>query len=730
MDQITFHHDTVLSDVHLLLPNTRHLMTRLNAVGQPVFVSKFKILSDGERRDEERQQTEEHKERREDTTDSERRDGGGDGGAGGDGGHGGAGGDGGGAVETLLDEDGDLDVTHRPRRESSKTIRELVCAVILKHSDSVFHEEDEDDEDECLKDFVKIEHTMATPLEDVGKQVWRGAFLLADFILSDPLLFTGSTVLDLGAGTGLTSIVMATTAKTVYCTDVGDDLLSMCERNVTLNRHLVEPTGGEVRVRRLDWLQTDLCTDGEEEFSWTEDEVSHLYDDTRFIMAADVCYDDDLTDGLFRTLYRLCSTFNHPCTIFISMEKRLNFTLRHMDVSPDMFGRCTVVGGVCGAWRSCLESADCDDITVTSSVMDQITFHHDTVLSDVHLLLPNTRHLMTRLNAGAGGDGGDGGAGGDGGDGGGAVETLLDEDGDLDVTHRPRRESSKTIRELVCAVILKHSDSVFHEEDEDDEDECLKDFVKIEHTMATPLEDVGKQVWRGAFLLADFILSDPLLFTGSTVLDLGAGTGLTSIVMATTAKTVYCTDVGDDLLSMCERNVTLNRHLVEPTGGEVRVRRLDWLQTDLCTDGEEEFSWTEDEVSHLYDDTRFIMAADVCYDDDLTDGLFRTLYRLCSTFNHPCTIFISMEKRLNFTLRHMDVSCEAYDHFRRRLSELNDLQDGRCSFTVTQLQTDFNQFLIYERIQQLELWKVTSSPLHHQTNSEADWPQAETSCVE
>ncbi|XP_020505284.1 methyltransferase-like protein 22 [Labrus bergylta] len=397
--------------------------------------------------------------------------------------------------------------------------------------------------------------------------------------------------------------------------------------------------------------------------------------------------------------------------------------------------------------------------------MDQITFHHDTVLSDVHLLLPNTRHLMTRLNTvgqpvfvskfkilsdeerrdegdrgGVGDRGGDrerdrgeGGEGGDregdrgGGGGGGAVETLLDEDGDLDVTHRRRRESSETTRELVCAVILKHSDSVIPEED--DEDECLNDFIKIEHTMATRLEDVGKQVWRGAFLLADFILSDPLLFTGSTVLDLGAGTGLTSIVMATTAKTVYCTDVGDDLLSMCERNVTINRHLVEPTGGEVRVRRLDWLQTDLCTDCEEEFSWTEEEVSHLYDDTCFIMAADVCYDDDLTDGLFRTLYRLCSTFNHTCTIFISMEKRLNFTLRHMDVSCEAYDHFRRCLSELNDLQDGRCSFTVTQLQTDFNQFLIYERIQQLELWKVTSSPLHHQTGSEPDRPQAATSSV-
>ncbi|XP_034567993.1 methyltransferase-like protein 22 [Notolabrus celidotus] len=383
--------------------------------------------------------------------------------------------------------------------------------------------------------------------------------------------------------------------------------------------------------------------------------------------------------------------------------------------------------------------------------MDRITFHHDTVLSDIHLLLPNTRHLMTRLNNvgqpvfvskfkilsdAERRDGGDGVRGlketekyedrrkdedtvtedaGEGGDG--KVEPLLDEDGDLEITHRPRRDSVEISREFVRPIILLQSESVLdYDEDEDDEDEkCSKDVIKIEHTMATPLEDVGKQVWRGAFLMADFILSEPVLFSGATVLELGAGTGVTSIVMGTAAKTVYCTDVGVDLLSMCDKNVALNRHLMEPAGGEVKVRQLDWLQHDLCTDAGEEFSWTEEEVADMFDNTHFIIAADVCYDEDLTDGLFRTLYKLCSSFNHTCTVYISIEKRMNFTLRHLDVSCEAYEHFRRCLSQLQDLQDGRCSFTVTQLQTDFSQFMVYERIEHLELWKVTSSL--HQTES-------------
>ncbi|CAB1350287.1 unnamed protein product, partial [Coregonus sp. 'balchen'] len=80
-----------------------------------------------------------------------------------------------------------------------------------------------------------------------------------------------------------------------------------------------------------------------------------------------------------------------------------------------------------------------------------------------------------------------------------------------------------------------------------------------------------------------------------------------------------------------------------------------------------------------------------CYDDDLTDALFRTL--------------------LNFTLRHLDVSCEAYNHFRNCLCEMQELRDGRTCFTVEQVTPSFPQCLLYERIEQLELWKVTAVPV-------------------
>lgn len=57
--------------------------------------------------------------------------------------------------------------------------------------------------------------------------------------------------------------------------------------------------------------------------------------------------------------------------------------------------------------------------------------------------------------------------------------------------------------------------------------------------------------------------------------------------------------------------------------------------------------------------------------------------------------------RLNFTLSHLDVTCEAYDHFRTCLRQLEQLRDGQLHFTVEPVEAAFPQRLEYERIRQL-----------------------------
>lgn len=49
-------------------------------------------------------------------------------------------------------------------------------------------------------------------------QIWRGALLLADFVIHSRDDFKGQTILELGAGVGLTSVVAGMFAKEIICT--------------------------------------------------------------------------------------------------------------------------------------------------------------------------------------------------------------------------------------------------------------------------------------------------------------------------------------------------------------------------------------------------------------------------------------------------------------------------------------------------------------------------------
>ncbi|KAJ3409409.1 Methyltransferase-like protein 22 [Chytridiales sp. JEL 0842] len=115
----------------------------------------------------------------------------------------------------------------------------------------------------------RIYHRLATPLKGVGCQVWSGAILLSDFLLHHASSFRNRTLLEIGAGTGLVSIVAASApvgARRVFATDlihrsrnrsvqrttaaaVGEqswDVLKLCEDNLKANS-----VTNVVRVREL-----------------------------------------------------------------------------------------------------------------------------------------------------------------------------------------------------------------------------------------------------------------------------------------------------------------------------------------------------------------------------------------------------------------------------------------------------------------------------------------------
>ncbi|XP_065846751.1 methyltransferase-like protein 22 [Oscarella lobularis] len=222
----------------------------------------------------------------------------------------------------------------------------------------------------------------------------------------------------------------------------------------------------------------------------------------------------------------------------------------------------------------------------------------------------------------------------------------------------------------------------------------------IEHAMATRLKDVGQQVWNGALLMADFILSNKDLFIGTCAIELGAGTGLTSLVLSRYADLVFCTDVGDGVLSCCQRNV--ERNIGEIDAGIIQVRALNWADPDAPEGSPSSFGWTAADIDRL-EDLDVIVAADVIYNDYFTEMFVNKVRSLMLRYRKCKRCYVALEKRYNFTISKLDTVAPAFDYFKHCLDDLHGNDD---TFVIERLPIGFSSMFAYERSHDMELWCV------------------------
>ncbi|OWA51950.1 putative Methyltransferase-like protein 22 [Hypsibius exemplaris] len=249
-----------------------------------------------------------------------------------------------------------------------------------------------------------------------------------------------------------------------------------------------------------------------------------------------------------------------------------------------------------------------------------------------------------------------------------------------------------------------------------------REVILIEHTMATVLEDVGTQVWRGALYLCDFILGNPILFAGQTVLELGAGVGLVSALLNYIGSSrTFCTDHSTKALTFCQGNIIRNQFVCLTTkssaelgpGDAVSVRCLDWFDKSFPKINAaviSPFSWAADDIDVLRRGF-VVVAADVIYSDDLTDAFLTTLLRLSEQFRLTVVAYVALEKRLNFTLEDLAVCSPPYRYFQRKLCELSQTIEAstRALLMSERLPDNFPQCFQYERVPELEVWKITAT---------------------
>jgi predicted nicotinamide N-methyase len=66
--------------------------------------------------------------------------------------------------------------------------------------------------------YFSIVHCNETNISQCGYQLWNGALLLCDYILTNQSQFLHKTILELGAGLGLCSLIASRFASKVICT--------------------------------------------------------------------------------------------------------------------------------------------------------------------------------------------------------------------------------------------------------------------------------------------------------------------------------------------------------------------------------------------------------------------------------------------------------------------------------------------------------------------------------
>ena len=229
---------------------------------------------------------------------------------------------------------------------------------------------------------------------------------------------------------------------------------------------------------------------------------------------------------------------------------------------------------------------------------------------------------------------------------------------DDDCDESPPRPSRKRRRKLKC-------DSV---------------IVTISHKLTSSIDCVGQQLWRGALLLADYLIHVYRrgMLKGATVVEVGSGVGFIGVILSIlNCKRVYLTDMSDSIVEMIQMNLETNSHLRQTVHAssqsqqiDIRARVLDWRSglnvRRICNHHETTniHGWKQEDIEFLGKDCGsegvLWLAADVIYDDEITHHLFHTLSRTMRPGEH---LVLAMEKRFNFELSSLSVVAHGYRRF-------------------------------------------------------------------
>ncbi|TRY69288.1 hypothetical protein TCAL_13858 [Tigriopus californicus] len=271
-----------------------------------------------------------------------------------------------------------------------------------------------------------------------------------------------------------------------------------------------------------------------------------------------------------------------------------------------------------------------------------------------------------------------------------------------------------------------------HHRDEDQETEAQ---IWLEYKTQTRLNEVGAQVWRGSLFLADFLFNYPKALQGKRVLEIGAGTGLASVVaLLCQPQGLVATDLAFNL-DLLERNLArnvscLSGMLSNQAQDERQDRIYRVMPCDIKTIISDKESATGVQTQtgptlveqvltarQVTSSMDVYLGADLVYDQDLSEalvGLIRhiaySLLREPSSKAQTRVVLLSIDKRYVFTLKDAEIKAPMFEHFYQELREMLGHLPPRIKAVLREHDMmDVTQFFRYQASSDLIILEVIFS---------------------
>ena len=156
--------------------------------------------------------------------------------------------------------------------------------------------------------------TRLVTFSDLALRLWDAGLVLAEIFAARHDFVSGKTLLELGAGSGISGIAAAMNgAKKCYLTDINDNFILS---NIAHNS-LINSCGDKIVVEALDWSIA------------TKEDLREICDEPDLIYAADCIYDKDLAAWIVRMIEIIKSLWSSK--IMIVVTQRIPETLEFFE---------------------------------------------------------------------------------------------------------------------------------------------------------------------------------------------------------------------------------------------------------------------------------------------------------------------------------------------------------------------------------------------------------------